>query len=107
MTTRTHSATRKYGSGKVKRLNKEAFKIVEERANEIAEALMKATSDGKVMSTKLLVELAEGDVELEEALSKLPLRSLALQLAKEAQWKGAIPDDASEIEAEDQQPREN
>jgi hypothetical protein len=59
------------------------------------------------MSTRLLVELAEGDVDLEEALSKLPLRSLALRLAKEAQWKGEIPDEAAETEADDQQPEED
>jgi hypothetical protein len=62
-----------------------AFKLVEEKAGEITDSLMKSTTEGKVMSTKLLVELAEGDVDLEEALSKRPLRSLALRLANEPQ----------------------
>jgi hypothetical protein len=60
-----------------------AFKLVEEKAGEITDSLMKSTTEGKVMSTKLLVELAEGDVDLEDALSKRPLRSLALRLANE------------------------
>jgi hypothetical protein len=62
-----------------------AFNLVEERAGEIIDALMKSTIEGKVMSTKLLVELAEGDVDVEEALSKRPFRSLALRLANEPQ----------------------
>jgi hypothetical protein len=107
MTSRTRAATKKYSNGRVKRLNKEAFKLVEERANEIAEALMKSTIEGKVMSARLLVDLAEGDVDLEEALSKLPLRSLALQLAKEAQWVDPNPDAVANYEAEDEQPEEN
>jgi ribosomal protein S7 len=82
MTTRTQSAGKKR---KTRRLVGEAFKTVEERANDIVEALMKATLECKVMSTKLLVELAEGDVDVEDALNKKPLRSLALRLANEPQ----------------------
>jgi hypothetical protein len=62
-----------------------AFNMVEERAGEITDALMKSTLEGNVMSTKLLVELAEGDVDVEDALSKRPFRSLALRLANEPQ----------------------
>lgn len=85
MTTRNHATVRKNGNGRVKRLNHEAFKLVEERANEIAEALMTATKEGKVMSARLLVELAEGFADPEDALSKNPLRSLALRLSKQPQ----------------------
>jgi len=60
-----------------------AFEVVEAKAGEIIDALMKSTNQGKVMSTKLLVELAEGDVDVEDALTKKPLRSLALRLANE------------------------
>jgi hypothetical protein len=62
-----------------------AFNLVEESAGEITQALMKSTREGKVMSTKLLVELAEGNVDVEDALSKRPFRSLALRLANEPQ----------------------
>lgn len=81
MTIRTHSAARKYSNGRVKRLNTEALKVVEEKANEIAECLMTSTREGKVMSTRLLVELAEGSASPEEALQKRPLLTLAQRLA--------------------------
>jgi len=83
MTTRTQSAIGK--TRKAVKLSKMAFNMVEERAGEITDALMKSTKEGKVMSTKLLVELAEGDVDVDEALSKRPFRSLALRLANEPQ----------------------
>ena len=106
MTTRTR-ATKVCGNGRVKKLSKEAFELVEKNAKEIAKALYDGTIERKVMCARLLVELAEGDVDLEEALSKLPLRSLALQLAKEAQWVDPNPDAAVDYEAEDEQPEEN
>jgi hypothetical protein len=67
------------------RLSKMAFELVEENAGEITQCLMKSTREGKVMSTKLLVELAEGNVDVEVALTKGPLRSLALRLEAEPQ----------------------
>jgi hypothetical protein len=96
MTTRTHSAVRKNGNGRVKRLHNEAFKLVDEKAGEIAAALMKATREGHVMSAKLLIELAAADVDIEEALGKRPLNTLAMRLAKEPQ----IPTESSEEGAE-------
>jgi hypothetical protein len=81
MTTRTQQAV--FKQRKVKRLCKLAFETVEGRAGEIAEALMDSTKEGKVMSAKLLVDLAEGVVDVEEAVTKRPLRSLALRLANE------------------------
>jgi hypothetical protein len=106
MTTRTR-ATKIYGNGRVKKLSNEAFKLVEEKAKQIAKALFNSTVKGKAMCARLLIELAEGDEDLEEALQKLPLRSLALQLAKEAQWVDPNPDAVEEPEPEDEQPDEN
>jgi len=94
MTTRTQSAVGK--KRKAKRLVSEAFKMVEENANSIARWLLKGTEDGHVMSARLLVELAEGDVEVEDALTKKPLRSLALRLANEAQAANAAPQKTDE-----------
>jgi hypothetical protein len=90
------SAVKKSGRSKVKKLNKEAFKVVDEKAFEIADALLKSTLAGHVLSARLLVDLAEGDVEGDEALTMRPLRSLALELANEPQWTG----DSSEPDAE-------
>ena len=104
MTTRTRSAVRKNGNGRVKKLNKEAFKIVEARAGEIAESLMKSTIGGHVMSTRLLVELAEGDVDVEEASLKRPLHTLAMRLADEPQLPPEALDAAEEMEPLVRQP---
>jgi hypothetical protein len=102
MTTRNHAPVRKRGNERAKRLNNEAFKLVEERANEIAEALMKATKEGKVMSARLLIELAEGFADPKDALSKDPLRSLALRLSKQPQLPRESlnePDEEEEAES--------
>ena len=98
MTIRNHSAVRKNGNGRVKRLNKAAFKVVDENADTIATALLKATTEGHVLSARLLVELAEGDVDVEEAVLKRPLRTLAMRLAEQPQWTGEAPDAAAETE---------
>jgi hypothetical protein len=71
---------------KVKKLNEAALKIVDERAVEIAQSLFDGTRKGHVQSTRLLVELAEGNVEAEDALATRPVHSLALDLATEPRW---------------------
>jgi hypothetical protein len=71
---------------KAKKLNKEALKLVDEKAAEIAKSLYDSTLDGHVLSARLLVELAEGNVDAEEAMTLRPLRSLASDLAAEPQW---------------------
>ncbi len=83
MTTRTQAAIGK--KRKAIKLTVAAFNKIETNAPAIIEALYKSALEGHVMSTKLLVELAEGDVDVEDALIKKPLRSLALRLANEPQ----------------------
>ena len=83
--------------GKVKKLNKEALKLVDEKAPEIAKSLYESTIKGHVLSARLLVELAEGDVEAEEAMTMRPLRSIALELAAEPQWKGEETEAGAEM----------
>jgi hypothetical protein len=80
-----------------------AFNLVEENAGEITEALMQSTREGKVMSTKLLVQLAEGDVDVDEALTKRPLRSLALRLANEPEAPNEPVNEAAGTEAKTQE----
>jgi hypothetical protein len=67
------------------KLTAAAFSMIETNAAEIVKALYDSTLKGHVMSTKLLVELAEGDVDVEDALHKKPFRSLALRLGAEPQ----------------------
>jgi hypothetical protein len=59
--------------------------MIETNAVALVLALYESALKGHVMSAKLLVELAEGDVDVEDALNKKPLRSLALRLANEPQ----------------------
>jgi hypothetical protein len=53
------------------------------------------------MSARLLIELAEGDVDIEEALGKRPLITLAMRLAKESQvpTKSSAEDAETEVES--------
>jgi hypothetical protein len=71
---------------RMKKLNEAALKLVDEKASEIAQSLFESTRKGHVLSTRLLVELAEGSVEAEEAMAMRPLRSLASELAAESEW---------------------
>jgi hypothetical protein len=59
--------------------------MIETNAVKFVLALYNSALKGHVMSAKLLVELAEGDVDVEDALNKKPMRSLALRLANEPQ----------------------
>jgi hypothetical protein len=91
MTTRTNTATRKNGGKKVKRLHQEALKKVEEGAGEIATALLQSAKAGHVLSTRLLVELAEGDAEVEEAQKRRPLLTLLARLEAEPKLPADAP----------------
>jgi signal transduction histidine kinase len=84
--------TSKAGNRKTKKLSKEALKVTDDKAKEIAESLCKSAIAGDVCSVRMLVELAEGTVDGEEAGANLPLRSVAQELAAEPQWTGPIPD---------------
>jgi hypothetical protein len=82
----------KAGSRKTTKLKKEALKVADEKAREIAEALCERAIDGNISCARMLVELADGAVDGDEAISNLPLRSIALELASEPLWTGPIPD---------------
>jgi hypothetical protein len=100
MTTRRQTAASRNRKVRVEKLNKAAFALVDEKAGEIAAALLKSTIEGHVLSARLLVELAEGNVSAEEALAMRPLRSLALQLEAEPQWPFDSPN-AAETEVDE------
>jgi hypothetical protein len=101
MTTRRQTAATRNRKVRVEKLNKAAFKVVDENAGAIAKSLLDSTIAGHVLSARLLVELAEGNVGAEEALAMRPLRSLALQLEAEPQWPFDAPDAAAETEVDD------
>jgi hypothetical protein len=80
---------------KLKKLNKEALKLVDQNAAEIAKLLCGSTLGGDVTSARLLLELAEGNVDAEEPTTMKPLRSQALSLAAEPEW----PHDSTETDS--------
>lgn len=77
---KTKTVSRK---AKCKRLNEEALRKVEERAGEIADALVKNTLLGDKKCAAMLMDLALDDGD--KAKQSKPLRSLALRLAAEPQ----------------------
>jgi hypothetical protein len=62
--------------------------VVEEKAPEIADSLLQNTLKGHVESLRLLVDLAEGLLEGDEAMNKRPARSQAQELAMDPPWQG-------------------
>jgi hypothetical protein len=99
MTTHKQKAARKNGNRQLKTLNEAAYKKVDEEAGQIVDALMSAARDGKVMSTRLLIELAEkcGDAEQAEVLQ--PFRALLLDLAAEPEWPAEALEALKEAES--------
>lgn len=88
MVTRSRKAVAKSGVVKAKKLCRASLKKVEENATEIVQALYDSTIAGHVLSAKLLVDLGEGNVDSEDATPEHPLRSLALELDQQPEWKG-------------------
>ena len=83
-------------SKKRKKLNTAALKLLGDNADQIADALYNGTINGDAPSVRMLVELAQHNVEAVKAIKVEPLRSWAEKLAAELEW----PDEASEESAE-------
>jgi hypothetical protein len=73
---------------KLTKLTEEAFKQINENAESIAQALCKSTKEGNVISARLLVELAQDQMETEEVSMKQQVQTIAQRLAKEKEWQG-------------------
>jgi hypothetical protein len=71
---------------KLLRLNEEALKQVTENAAAIALALCEATNKGNVISARLLVELAQDQIDTDEATMKQQVQSIAKQIELEKEW---------------------
>lgn len=89
---------------KVKKLNDAALKLVDDNAPKIAQSLLDSTLEGHVQSARLLVDLAEGNVEGEEAAMSRPFRSLALELAGAPEWKGEMTEAEAETDGGSREP---
>ncbi len=94
MTKRKQTAVKKSCNRGAKKLNQAAFRVVEQRAEEIAKLLMEATRKGQTMSARLLMELAAGNLDAEQAAAMRPFRKLLLELAAEQQLTGEALDAA-------------
>jgi hypothetical protein len=92
MAVRKKTASKKTCTRKVKKLSGEALKLVDKKARLIATSLYDSTLAGNVVSARLLVHLAEGDADAEQAVSKGPVRSQALELAEEPEWQDETPE---------------
>jgi hypothetical protein len=102
MNNRKQSAATKNSKVRVEKLNQAAFKLVDENAGPFAKALYDSAIEGHVLSARLLVELAEGNVGTEEALTMRPLLSLAVRLGAEPQWPFGAND--ASVEMDDEEP---
>jgi hypothetical protein len=101
MTNRKQSAATKNSKVRVEKLNEAAFKQVDENASLIVQKLYDKAIAGDVRCARLLVELAEGNVGAEEALTMRPLLSLALRLGAEPQWPFGANDALLEMDDEE------
>ena len=109
MSNRKQSATGKGGAVKAAKLCREAHRVLEEEAGGIAGSLVKKAMQGNIPSTRLLLELAESDVD--EGQAEGPVRSLALRLEAEPQWPAeatgaAGPANADGADADDRRRQE-
>jgi hypothetical protein len=71
---------------KLLKLNEQAFNQVETNATEIASALCEATKKGNCISARLLVELAQDQIDTEEASRKQVVQSIGKQIELEKEW---------------------
>ena len=81
---------------KLKKLNEAAASLVEEKAKEIAQSLYDSSAEGHMQSIQVLADLAEGNVEAEEAIELRPPRSWAMDLATDPEWPGMVDEEPPE-----------
>jgi hypothetical protein len=98
----TKTAAKKKASGRGTSLLCEAAdKTLEENSCEIAKSLLDSTLKGNVTSARLLVALAEGPAESENAGDMRRNRSMAKKLAAEPEWDGERTEDGAETNIPD------
>ena len=96
MTTRRAVAVRTIAPRKPTWINKVAEKVVEDNADGICNGLAEVAKKGHSMSAKVLLDLADGNVNIEEALEKRPLKTIAMRLGAEQQSPKDHPDTKEE-----------
>jgi hypothetical protein len=73
-------------------MNEAADKTLEEHSDEIAKSLYKGLLSGNATCAKLLLALAEGQIDCENEVVMQRVCSLAEKLAAEPEWVGELDD---------------
>ncbi|MGD0940126.1 MAG: hypothetical protein ABR905_10470 [Terracidiphilus sp.] len=73
-----------------------ADKTLEANSDKIAKSLLKKTLAGNNVSAKLLITLAEGQIDCEDEAAVQHLCSLAEELASEPEWDGELDETEAE-----------
>lgn len=94
----TRKAVIKRGSSRPKgsRLNQAARIVVEKNAETVADALFEAMKKGHTLSSQILLQFAQMGVDLEAALNKKPVRTLAMRLSADRQLPRDYPNGEEE-----------
>jgi hypothetical protein len=98
MKAKKQTDVKKTRNGTATQLSEAAFKIVDERGDEIAELLVENALKGHTLSATLLNGLAQQNPELKKALMKGPFRSLAMDLAAEPKWPRELADVDADVD---------
>jgi hypothetical protein len=84
---RGRGSEKQLGRGRTK-LNKAAEKKLEENSEKIVQSLLDCTLKGNVSGARLLIALADGEIDCENEEVMQRLCSYAEGLASEPEWKG-------------------
>lgn len=88
----TGAQQKKVSRGAAK-LKAAADKKLEENSEAIAKSLLKSLLDGNVTCAKLLIALAEGQIDCEDEATVQRFYSLAEELGKEEKWTGDLDEE--------------
>lgn len=86
------------------KLNEAADKTLEKHSTKIADSLYQSLLKGNATSAKLLIALADGQIDSEGEDAAKKLCSLAEELAAEPEWKGGMPEEGAEASRGDHEP---
>lgn len=92
---RGSGSQKKAGAGTAQ-LKTAADKKLKDHSEKIAESLYNKLVEGNVTCGKLLIALAEGQIDCEDEAIVSRLRSMAEELASEPEWDGALSDAEAE-----------
>ncbi len=81
----TRRETAPLNNERIKPLIEAVRAVIISEALLIAKGLAKSAKKGRPMAARLMIDLAQKDVDIEEAIKTNPLRSLALRLAAQPQ----------------------